>query len=991
MMAQHEADRELPGDGISPLDASSAQPKPQPQPSATPSKKITDAFPDLELGGKRKRISTSPLFVKQEEDSPSPTQEHASNNKRSKLLEDVDASGSCRLRCGHTLDSPIHRHFPWCHPNVPMVEDAVLDICEQLLSRVQECGGQASDAIVARCRAINSSKNLKLLYPVPKPAALIGGMGVGKSQLVNGLLRLPGAAITSDSSRGTNTTLEFQGRRENPSHKFVLEVLLQTPDQIKARLREYCHTIHTYLALKIQESDADEEVDEREVTEQRKKYNTVYDMLYTTLYGSTLTLTVEDEEEEHEVTDLDDFKAFLDSALDGNARLEALALDDTIKALYGNIADFMRAQGVSRSAKTCAVDSLEDLEEAMHETIKPASAETDVQHLWPLVRKAVLYCDGIELLDMGVSIGDTAGFADTNEFVVNNTLAYLSQAGTILVVAPVLRIANGEELNSQLTTIISLGKANGAYLVATKTDLLKSSLKPAEKKKLSEQDAAKIKSAEERLQELELESEKLRQQKQHLLETQQWEQHSKFNEDPEELKLRKATAAREVTRAVRAISQRKIALELKDKIRKLTRSGHGPDLKVLFAATKSLDDHNKEGGEKMSEDALLDTGVPAIEQLLLERPARERFEVMWRTCTKRLPSELQAINNILTKTPGQMHRDVRASIMNTFDAGIEHVVGALAVEIKSRFARHLTPAFAEDHMAEWRSKAGPKLDRWAQWHSVTAHTSCKKDGFWKPKGVAVIKPWSYEIQNLLAAPVINAFENMNADCEVIVENLANHVKDFIMKPLKEDASIASLGEQGNALTQTIADQGDELDTDLGDLAEALKTFLDLVCRRATFNDEESYVHEELKPTYLQAAALSQRNYPKFKKDKLVRGNSAHGDRIHLLRDKICLKGPNHLFERVQTRTETGLEEVGKEWIRNVRKRLEEVKTAVLEDFDSRYENTEETNKMDPTTTKVIYDATMLAKSRLTKEVLPLLEECKTLNEKVVKDELMEED
>ncbi|GIZ49155.1 hypothetical protein CKM354_001219100 [Cercospora kikuchii] len=991
MMTQHERGRTPSGDEMPPLDTANAQPQAQPQPTATPSKKVTSAFPGLSLGEPRKRRHTSPLFVKEEDDSDTSPPAHVPDTKRTKFDITSHDSGSCRLRCGHPLDSPIHRHFPWCHPNVPMVEDAVLDICEQLLTRVQERKSGVSDSIMAKCRAVNACKNLKLLYPVPKPAALIGGMGVGKSQLVNGLLGLPGAAITSDSSRGTNTTLEFQGRRENQSHKFVLEVLLQTPDQIKARLRDYCHTIHGYLALKIQESDGDEEVDDREVAEQRKKYNTVYDMLYTTLYGSTLTLTIDGEDEEHEATDLDDFKAFLDSALDGNARIEALTLDDTIKALYGNIADFMRAQGVSRSAKTCAVDSLEDLEEAMHETIKPASAETDVQHLWPLVRKAVLYCDGIELLDMGVSIGDTAGFADTNEFVVNNTLAYLSQAGTILVVAPVLRIANGEELNSQLTTIISLGKANGAYVVATKTDLLKSSLKPAEKKKLSEQDAAKIKSAEERLQELELESEKLRQEKQHLLDTQQWEQHSKFNEDPEELKLRKATASREVTRAVRAVSQRKIALELKDKIRKLTRSGHGPDLKVLFATTKGLDNHNEEGGDKMSEDALLDTGVPAIAQLLLERPARERFEVMWRTCTKRLPSELQAISNILTKTPGEMHRDVRASIVNRFDAGIEHVVNALADELQCRFGSHLAQAFTEDNKAEWRSKAGPKLDKWAQWHPITVHAYFKKEGYWKPRDSKDIKAWNYEIQNVLATPVIHAFEEMDSDCEAIMETLANHIKDFILKPLRQDTSIASLGEQGYTLTQTITDQSDELETDLGDFGEALNAFLDFVCRRATFKDKESYVHEELKSTYLRAAALSQKDYPKFKKDKLVRGNTAHGDRIHLLRDKICLKGPNQLFERVQTRTETGLEEASKEWVRNVRKRLEAVKTAVLEDFDSRYETHEETNKMDATTTKVIYDATMLAKSRLTKEVLPLLEECKTLNEKVVKDEPMEED
>ncbi|KAM3414693.1 hypothetical protein BST61_g9851 [Cercospora zeina] len=203
-------------------------------------------------------------------------------------------------------------------------------------------------------------------------------MGAGKSQLVNALLGLPGAAITSDSSRGTNTTLEFQGRRENQSHVFVLEVLLQTPEQIQARLLEYCRAIHTYLALKIQKSDETQEVDDGEVSEQRKKYNTAYDMLYTTLYGSILQLTIDGETEEHEVEDLSEFKMFLDSAFDGNASFEDLNLDNTIDTLRSRILDFMRAQGVSNGVKSCAVNSLADLEEAMHETIKPTFAENDV-------------------------------------------------------------------------------------------------------------------------------------------------------------------------------------------------------------------------------------------------------------------------------------------------------------------------------------------------------------------------------------------------------------------------------------------------------------------------------------------------------------------------------------------------------------------------------------------------------------------------------------
>ncbi|KAM3414692.1 hypothetical protein BST61_g9850 [Cercospora zeina] len=590
---------------------------------------------------------------------------------------------------------------------------------------------------------------------------------------------------------------------------------------------------------------------------------------------------------------------------------------------------------------------------------------------------------------MGVCIGDTAGLADTNEFVVNNTVNYLAHAGVILLVAPVLRIADLEHLDAQLSRSISLGKANSTYLIATKTDLLKTTLKSADRKRLSVEDAARIEPAEALLRELEEESEKLKREKQHLFDTQQWQQYGKFDEDPNDLKGRKASAEREKIRSIRHISQRKIALEVKDMFRRLTRSGHGPDLKVHFTTTEGLDDHYRENGNIMSVDDLLDTGVPAIAELLLERPARERFDVLWRACTKRLPSDFQAIIKMLTKTLGQMHQDVRASIVQKFDAGIEHVIKALQDELNCRFTEQLAKIFTDDNKSDWCTKSDPKIDKWASWHARSVHASCKRGGFWRPTTDTMSKPWSFEIQNIFATTVAKAFERIDADCVPVMESLTNNIKDFILQPLKDDPSITSLGQEGSTLAQTIASQSDEVDTDLRDLGGQLKDFLELVCRRAAFNDAESYVHEELKPTYLQAAALCQKDYSKISKksDRLVVGKSALADRIHALRTKICQKGPSNIFERVQTRTENGLEEVSKEWARHVRKRLEAMRTAVLEDFD---ESHEETARMDSTAATAILEAAKLAQSRLKNEVLPLLEECKKLDDKVAKVEAMED-
>ncbi|KAM3414694.1 hypothetical protein BST61_g9852 [Cercospora zeina] len=161
-MAQNESGVARPCDEMPPTGVPSAQP--------ASSANIPSDFPQLQLGPKRKRGSSPPLFVNEENDlaSSPPPQHHGSHNKRSKLSTHRRVSGSCHPRCGHPLDSPIHQHFPWCHPDVPVVEATVLEICKQLAARVQEYEGVASDSIMAKSRAINASKDLRLLYPLPK-------------------------------------------------------------------------------------------------------------------------------------------------------------------------------------------------------------------------------------------------------------------------------------------------------------------------------------------------------------------------------------------------------------------------------------------------------------------------------------------------------------------------------------------------------------------------------------------------------------------------------------------------------------------------------------------------------------------------------------------------------------------------------------------------------------------------------------------------------
>ncbi|PPJ59848.1 hypothetical protein CBER1_04972 [Cercospora berteroae] len=942
---------------------------------------------------RRKRPASLPQPSRQVHDPVTPTHSHAAYIKRLRFDTDLDNSISCQTRCGYPVETPLHQPLPWCHSNVPLIEARVLDICDQFAALVEQHESGISAPVMARCQVISQKKDLKLLYPLPKPAAVVGSMGAGKSQLINALLGLPGAAITSATDRGTNATLEFRNRRPDQETKFVLKVIFHTPDEIKKRLREYLQIIHTYLSLKAQYLNPDNEVDVDEVEEHRKKYCLAYDMLYTTLYGSRLTLKVKGETEEHEVADLARFKDFLDSVFDSNAPFEDLDLHDTVAILYSKIPDFMAAQHVSDDVKICEIDDLGELRKAMHKTIRPVSTATDVPHLWPLVRKAVLHCEGIDSLEMGVSIGDTAGLADENEYVVNNTLNYLSTAGTILLVAPVLRIARSKELNAQLKLSISMGKASSTLLVATKADRLDPDIKASGREMLSEEDRASFEAAEAIVQKLGHESKKLEEKKQRLKDDKLWEQHGKCKEQLKDLEIRKAKAARDKLRVVRQISQRKTELDLKDKFRQLTPSGSGPDLKVYLTATKGSDDDHGDEGPTMSEDELLDTGVPAIAQLLFEKPAGERFKVMVRTCTTRLPQELQAIINMLKKSPGEMHQDIRTRIVTGFDRGIKDIIAALAADMRFRLWAPLAEAFDEKNKTDWISRSGPKISVWATWNPRTVFTACKKEGFWKSPSHVYLGAWSHQIQNVFAPTVAGAFEQMKSIRAPIMENLTNNVKDSILTPLKEDTAITSLGEEGNNLGQTILKESRKLTGYLRVLAEELRTSVDEVCRRATAEKEDTYDCDELKSTDSQAASFRQKNYGRLGRfeDRLARGNSALADRIHTLRDKICEKGPDNLFDRVQTLTEAGLQQAIDEWIQKVRERLEKMKENVLSDFDSRYADDEELKKVDQATRDAIIEAAELAKERLEDEVLPLLEECKMLNDKVAQEEAMEDD
>ncbi|KAI5358374.1 putative P-loop containing nucleoside triphosphate hydrolase [Septoria linicola] len=544
-----------------------------------------------------KRVgSTSPSTLRkiQPQSAPSRIGAPMASGKRQRSGESTMPAaqeldfGKCSLsgpRCGQPQMATLHRHSPWCHALVPQVERLTLEICDGFLKTVSNVGGRKHAALALKCRNIDQIKDLKLVYSESKPVALVGSMGAGKSQLTNALLGLSGAAITSDSTRGTNTILEFRAPKGDQTTKFILEIVCYSADQIKGQLWGYICKIHDYFQLRVQIADAGEDADfdPAELEEQRRHYSTACTILLTVLCGSDILGT--------QLQDLETFKSFLDTNIDGRARIDDPGLIELCNTICEAVTAFLELQGVSNDVKAFEVDDIDALEDAMYETIRPSISDESQQHLWPLVRKAVVHYDSKELLNMGVVIADMPGLQDTNETIVDNTSAYLAAAGTILLAAPVTRIAELTEIDEYLRRCIQLRKAKNIVLVATKADMLAKVLKPADRKKLSPQDDASIRSAEDEISAIEQELADREGEKSRLVEAEEWKAVHDYVVETPDLKSRMARAVRKRTRAVRQLTKTNLEAQLNGKLRDLSHSGHGPDLKVVFSSAQTLEQH----------------------------------------------------------------------------------------------------------------------------------------------------------------------------------------------------------------------------------------------------------------------------------------------------------------------------------------------------------------------------------------------------------------
>lgn len=155
-----------------------------------------------------KRVgSTSPSTLRKIQTHSAPSRNSApmASSKRQRSGEgtlptehELDL-GRCSLsgpRCAQPRLSTTHRHFPWCHALVPQVERLTLEICDGFLKTVSDVGGRKHAALALKCRNVDQIKDVRLVYPEPRPVTLIGSMGAGKSQLTNAILGLIGVAIT---------------------------------------------------------------------------------------------------------------------------------------------------------------------------------------------------------------------------------------------------------------------------------------------------------------------------------------------------------------------------------------------------------------------------------------------------------------------------------------------------------------------------------------------------------------------------------------------------------------------------------------------------------------------------------------------------------------------------------------------------------------------------------------------------------------------------
>ena len=234
-------------------------------------------------------------------------------------------------------------------------------------------------------------------YPTIKPTVLVGPMGAGKSTLINCLTDEPGVAIESNTpGRGTCVPHRHMGPKYDQPHKFLVNAMYISDDQIKDLVEALCQPIHNWLKILNKDGeDGEFEEDEGDTLDTPCRESIL----------TTKTLLCD----EYDFASEERIKEFFTTQYE-ESKDEDDKLKEAREILYEKVIEFKRSRNLEDDVEEATASKSERLLDELHKMSKP-ERNLSSPHPWPLLREVQIRQRNRHLA-AGMNLVDTPGGND---------------------------------------------------------------------------------------------------------------------------------------------------------------------------------------------------------------------------------------------------------------------------------------------------------------------------------------------------------------------------------------------------------------------------------------------------------------------------------------------------------------------------------------------------------------------------------------------------
>ncbi|KAF2165168.1 hypothetical protein M409DRAFT_24554 [Zasmidium cellare ATCC 36951] len=583
---------------------------------------------------------------------------------------------------------------------------------------------------------------------------------------------------------------------------------------------------------------------------------------------------------------------------------EKTSEDELTEMLENLFYDFKASRKLVNDMESYIASDEAELSRIFAQVSKPQDMELQHPHPWPIIEKIQVRVRDNDLLKKGALVADTPGVADSDELVVNNTTMYLQNVGIVLIVSPILRTQRLNDLNDILRQCLVLGKAERTYLVMTKIDQ-KDPLKPHEIASLQPQFRQAFEAAEAQLVKLTQEIKDLNVKKDILL--------SQLSDSTKVIEFQQTHARlgllpslikeQEAKKFQVAVEARNYDTELllKNKFRELSKSGRAPDLKTIFVSNEEYQ-LVAQGMPSRLDPAT--TGIPGLQHILCEVPACDKFGTLQSIVEDHVAVSFRGAVLSLTKTKLERKEQVQNRLLCVLKQSTT-VADSLKKSVERVFDQVLANAFDKREQS-WQDKAQRLIKDWETFNSGNFTAFCRRSGAWKPKRKGQKERnkksqmifWNAMIQDIFSSDISKDLEEFWQGFDAAEICAQSNIRDWLDR--LEDTLKACPEFQGASDTAMFYEMlhhvRDQAQKAVRQILRSLRRETTSVFHQVTMRDkaQENYVDKAMQPTYNAGAKIETKQFATTTGKKVSPGALAHDARVNLIRRKLMGTGSSPL-------------------------------------------------------------------------------------------------